>query len=130
MSCELLHLLGLARRAGRVAMGESMSEEAVRGHRVRLLLAAGDASDGTLRRTRRMAGERIPLAVLPCTRAELGAALGKESCAVCAVTDLGFAVRLAALVEDPAFAPQAAELAQKQAKIACRKQKKPQKAKK
>lgn len=124
---ESLRLLGLAKQAGRLAQGEDMVQEAAAAHKVRLLLLAADAAPGTVRRVRTLAGERIAVMALPCGKAQLGAALGRDTCAVCAVTDLGFAAKIAGLVagEDPALVPIAQELARKQEKLLRRKKAKP-----
>lgn len=129
MSSDLLRLLGLSKRAGRLAQGEDMTTEAVQNHKARLLLLASDAAPGTVRRAHTLAGERLPVAVLPCDKAALGSALGRDTCAVCALTDMGLASKLAALIaaEDPSFAPAAEELARRQAKMARRKKEKPRK---
>ncbi len=129
MSSEILRLLGLSRRAGRLAQGEDMTQEAVSGHKARLLLLSADAGPGTVRKARNLAGDRLPLAQLSEDKSQLGAALGRDTCAVCAVTDLGFAAKLAALIaaEQSDFAPAAEALARKQAKAARRKKEKPRK---
>lgn len=129
MSSDILSLIGLAKRASRLAVGEDMAQEAVAARKVRLLLLACDAAPGTSRRTRTLAGERIPVMTLSSTKAQLGSALGRESCAVCAVTDIGFAAKLAELIgqENPALAPVAAEIAAKREKMVRRKKAKPRK---
>lgn len=129
MSCEVLSLLGLARRAGKLAQGEDMTAEAVADHKVRLLVLASDTAPTTVRRTRKLAGDRLPVATLKETKAELGAALGRDTCAVCAVMDMGFAAKLAEKLtaEDPSFAETAAEILKKSEKIARRKITKPRK---
>lgn len=128
MSCEqALTLLGLAKRAGRVSAGEDMTREAVADHKARLLLLAADAGEAVCRRAERMRTDKLPLVQLTADKAVLGAALGRESCAVCAVTDLGFAARMAALLaqEDESFAAAVAELERRQAKALRRKKEKP-----
>lgn len=128
MSCEqVLTLLGLAKRAGRVCAGEDMTREAVADHKARLLLLAADAGDAVCRRAERMRTDKLPLVRLSAGKEALGAALGRESCAVCAVTDLGFAARMAALLaqQDETIAPVAAELERRQAKALRRKKEKP-----
>lgn len=131
MSYEILNLLGLARRAGRLELGEDMTAEAVGAHKARLIVLASDTGANTARKTRVMAGERVPVAVLKSNRAELGGALGRDTCAVCAVTDMGFTAKLAELLraEDEAFAPIADEIARKSEKMARRKKEKPRKKK-
>ena len=87
-----LSMMGLALRAGRLEPGEDPAGDACREKRCRLLLTASDAAENTLRKAERFAGEGQCLALaLPYGKAELGAALGRGSCAVAAVTDLGLA---------------------------------------
>ena len=76
-------LLGLALRAGRLAVGEEPVGTACRCHKGYLLLLASDAADNTIRRA------------LHLTKEELGSGLGRTSCAMVAVTDVGFAASIA-----------------------------------
>ena len=84
-------LLGLALRAGRLAVGEEPVGAACRGHKAYLLLLASDAADNTIRRALQFnkAGKTICL-TLPLTKQELGSGLGRASCAMAALTDVGF----------------------------------------
>ncbi|MCQ2441550.1 MAG: ribosomal L7Ae/L30e/S12e/Gadd45 family protein [Oscillospiraceae bacterium] len=131
MSSEILSLLGLAHRAGRLSIGEDMTIEAVADHKVRLLVLASDTAPTTVRRTQKLAGERLPIATLKETKAELGSALGRDTCALCAVMDMGFAAKVAEKLaaENPAFAETAALVLKKSEKIARRKITKPRKKK-
>ena len=81
-------LLGLALRAGRLAVGEEPVGTACRCHKGYLLLLASDAADNTIRRALHFsqAGKTICL-TLPLTKEELGSGLGRTSCAMVAVTD-------------------------------------------
>lgn len=116
-----LSLLGLALRGGNLAVGEDLAEDAARGMRARLVVAAFDASAGTLRRAERSAGAGNCLWLrLPWTKEELGRPLGRASVAVAAVTDAGLAaafVRRLALM-DPARYGEAAERLERKAKRA------------
>ena len=89
-------LLGLALRAGRLAVGEEPVGAACRCHKGYLLLLASDAADNTIRRALQFsqAGNTICLTV-PLTKEELGSGLGRRSCAMLAVTDVGFAASVA-----------------------------------
>ena len=129
MSSEALRLLGLALRAARLTTGEDLCREAVSEHRARLLLLASDTGESTRRRFQRLSGEKLPLIVLEQDKTELGAALGRESCAVCALTDLGFASRVASLLcgERPELEEVAEKLSQRQEKALRRKKTKPKK---
>lgn len=91
-----LSMAGMALRAGRLEVGEDPAGDACRERRCRLLLTASDAGESTLRRSARFAQEgQCLILALPFTREELGAALGRGSCAIAAVTDLGLARAIA-----------------------------------
>lgn len=92
MADSALNLLGLALRGGNLAVGEEPVAEACRARRARVVLLAADAGPSTARRGEKLAGEGgVPLARLACTKRELGWALGRESCALCAPTQRGLA---------------------------------------
>ena len=101
-SHNILSLLGLALRGGRLVMGEEPVEAVARARDARVLLLASDAADNTRRRVEHfaVAGQCLWLRV-PFTKAELGRQLGRTSVAVAAVTDIGLAAsvvnKLAAL---------------------------------
>ena len=87
--------LGLIFRAGRLVPGEEPAAGACLSRKAQLVLAASDASENTLRRIRRVCeSENALLLSLPLTKEEMGSGLGWASCAVAAVTDLGFAATL------------------------------------
>ena len=89
---NVLSLLGLALRGGRLAVGEEPAALAAKSGQARLLLAASDAAGNTLRRTEHLAQEGHCLwLVLPFSKEELGGALGRASAAVAALTDTGLA---------------------------------------
>lgn len=100
-----LRLLGLAKKAGRVEVGEEPVGAVCRAHKARLVILAQDAAENTVRRAKHFSelGGAVCVSV-PCSKDELGAALGRASCAMAALTDAGFAAgfleKLAA--EDPA----------------------------
>jgi ribosomal protein L7Ae-like RNA K-turn-binding protein len=91
----ILHLLGLAKKAGRLEIGEEPVGAVCRSRHARLLLLASDAAPNTCRRAAHFgeAGGVLWLS-LPCTKAELGLQLGRSSCAMLALTDAGFAATL------------------------------------
>ena len=87
-----LRMAGMALRAGRLEVGDEAAGDACRYKRCRLLLVAGDAGEGAQRRAMHFAEEgQCLLAEIPCSKEELGAALGRKSCAMAALTDLGLA---------------------------------------
>ena len=89
---KILSMIGLAHKAGRVEIGEEPVGSAARAKKARIILVAGDAAAGSVRRAMAFAGKGNCLClVIPTTKEELGRALGRTSCAMAAVTDIGFA---------------------------------------
>jgi len=89
---NILSLLGLALRGGRLAVGEEPAALAAKSGQARLILLASDAAGNTLRRAEHLAQEGHCLYLtLPFPKEELGAALGRGSAAVTALTDTGLA---------------------------------------
>ena len=110
----VLHLLGLARKAGRLELGEEPVGAVCRAKQAKLVLLAADAASNTYRRAAHFgeAGNVLWLE-LPFTKAELGLALGRGSCAMLALTDVGFASSLVQKLSarDPAkYGPAAQQL--------------------
>ena len=104
MSDHILHFLGLAYRAGSLAVGEEPVGAAARAKDARLLMLASDAAANTARRAKHFAAAGACIDItLPYTKDELGSAVGRTSCAMLALTDVGFAdallKKLAALDE-------------------------------
>ena len=93
----ILHLLGLAKKAGRLEIGEEPVGAACRARQARLILLAADAAPNTCRRAAHFgeAGNVLWLET-PFSKGELGFILGRSSCAMLALTDAGFS---AAVVE-------------------------------
>lgn len=89
MDSFLTHL-GLCFRAGKLAVGEEPVRLALQEGRARLVLIAGDASGRTRRKLESKLGD-VPLQGVAAAKSDLGRALGRASCAICAVTDEGFA---------------------------------------
>ena len=93
---KLLNLIGLAKKAGKLEVGEEPVGAAARSKNARLILIASDAAENTRRRAKHFgdAGECICLEI-PSTKEALGKALGRTSCALLALTDIGFAEAIA-----------------------------------
>ncbi|MDY3281752.1 L7Ae/L30e/S12e/Gadd45 family ribosomal protein [Dysosmobacter sp.] len=112
MTDRILSLLGLCKKGGMLEIGEEPVEAAARARDARVLLLAEDAADNTLRRVRHFAeaGDCLWLRI-PYTKEELGRALGRTSCALLAVTDIGFAANLVRRLaeRDPVRYDEAAE---------------------
>jgi ribosomal protein L7Ae-like RNA K-turn-binding protein len=100
MNEKLLHLLGIARRAGRLSLGNEAAVEALRKGHTRLILFASDLSPRTIGGVEFAAKEEGVAAVqINATMDEISMALGKRT-GVVAVNDSGFAKKLLALSAD------------------------------
>lgn len=124
---KILNMIGLAKKAGRLEVGEEPTGAAARARDARLLLLASDAAENSARRLRHFADAGQCLWVrLPVTKDALGSAVGRSSCAMCAVTDIGFANALVKKLaaKDEKFAPAAAALDVKAARALERKREK------
>lgn len=89
---KTLNLLGLMRKANAIAVGETNTGGAVRACKAKLLLLAADASDNARSRARGFThGRDVVTVTLPFTKDEIAAHVGVSSCAMAAITDIGFA---------------------------------------
>ena len=89
---KALLLLGLARKARKLEIGEEPCGIACRSGKAKLLLIAHDAGDHTFRRARSYCrAGKPPYLCVPFTKDELGDALGCNACALCAFTEPAFA---------------------------------------
>lgn len=115
---KILHLIGLARKAGKLEIGEEPVGASTRARKARLVLLAGDAAENSVRRARHFVAHGAAVLVeTSYTKAELGDAVGRTSCAMLALTDAGLS---AALVKglagaDPERYGEAAALLEKRA---------------
>ncbi len=92
----ILSLLGLARKAGRVEIGEEPVGSAARAKHARLILVAGDSAASSVRRAYSFSQTGACLCLtIDATKEDMGRALGRTSCAMCAVTDIGLAEAIA-----------------------------------
>ncbi len=83
--------IGLAMKAGKVASGESMTEQAVKGKKAKLVIVAEDASDNTRKKFQNMCTYyEVPIYFFGM-KTELGHAIGKEFRASLAIVDHGLA---------------------------------------
>ena len=88
---RLAGMLGLAKKAGRLAAGSAAAIDAIRGGKARIVLIACDASANSKKQLmdkaafRKVRAEQIHL-----TTEQLGRALGKARTAAVALTDDGF----------------------------------------
>ena len=94
---KVLGTLGLAMRAGDIACGEFLTEEAIRSGKARLVIVAEDASDNTKKKFRNSAAYYGIAFVEAGNKEELGRAIGTEQRSIIAVTEKGFAEKLKTL---------------------------------
>ena len=101
-----LNYLALARKAGRVELGEEPVGAAASGENAYLVIVAADAGDHTWRRAKSFVFGTGQLAIrVPYTKDDLGAKIGRTALAMAAFTDpalaLAFAQSLPEGVVDP-----------------------------
>jgi ribosomal protein L7Ae-like RNA K-turn-binding protein len=90
-----LATLGLARRAGRVAIGTRAVQQALAAGELRAVLVAADAAPGARKRLRTVLSSDEVDVLSVGSRTRLGRALGRDDLVVAGVTDEGFAALLA-----------------------------------
>ena len=88
---DSIRFLGLIKAAGKLVTGEDTVRNTARDGKVKLVLLTQDAGSSAVHRGRQ-AGALcgVPVVTLPCSKRELGAALGLDVVSVAAVTDSGF----------------------------------------
>lgn len=107
MNEKALGLLGIARKGGKLAIGEDPVGEAARAGTARLIILASDAAGHTARRANSFAAlHGAPLAALDADKAQLGARFGRTSVAMLAVTDIHLAQRFLEALAEERYAPQ------------------------
>ena len=117
----VLRMLGLARRAGKLAYGDELVREACFDHKTRCVFIAGDAGANAAKKAAFYADKaNVPCVTLPHGKLELGSAIGKAGCAMCAVADMAAAAVNKLAEQDPAYAEVAQQLSEKNAKIQSR----------
>ena len=126
----ILHLLGLAKKAGKLELGEEPVGALCRAHHARLVLLAGNAAPNTFRRAAHFgeAGNVLWLA-LPHTKEELGFLFGRGSVAIMALADAGLAATLVdklAAMDPERYSPAAEQLRVKADKMLQRQREKRQ----
>mgnify|MGYP005899944099 CR=1 FL=1 len=123
---NVLHLLGIARKAGRVEVGEEPVGASARARQARLILVASDAADNSARRAAHFAqAGKAPWFRVPYTKGELGGTVGRASCAMLALTDAGLAASLVkklAAADPERYGPAYEQLGKKAEKVLRRQQ--------
>lgn len=126
----ILHLLGLARKAGKLELGEEPVGALCRARHARLVLLAGNAAPNTHRRAAHFgeAGNVLYLS-LPHSKEELGFHFGRGAVAMMALSDAGMAASLVeklAKMNPERYGPAAEQLRQKADKMLQRQREKRQ----
>jgi ribosomal protein L7Ae-like RNA K-turn-binding protein len=97
---KALNYVALARKAGRIEVGEEPVGAAARAQHARLVIVASDASDHSWRRAKSfVAGTKQQCIRLPYTKDELGQAVVRQSLAMAAFTDTAMALAFAKALE-------------------------------
>ena len=111
---QMLSMLGLAKKAGRVEIGEEPVGAAARAKKARVILVAQDAGPSSQRRAFSFAETGACLCLtVPADKDALGRSLGRTSVAMCAVTEIGFAgavVKKLAAMDPERYGAAAAQL--------------------
>ena len=90
---KALNYVALARKAGRVELGEEPVGAAARAHHARLVIVASDASDHTWRRAKSfVAGTDQQCIRIPYNKDDLGQSIGRQELAIAAFTDPALAL--------------------------------------
>ena len=114
---KALNYLALARKAGRIELGEEPAGAAARAQHARLVVVASDASDHTWRRAQSfVAGTDQQCIKVPFTKDQLGQATGRTSLALAAFTDPALALAFLKALEQPEIYKAALESLEKRTK--------------
>ncbi len=97
-----LALLALARKGGNIVLGDNQVASTARAKMARLVLVADDAGAHSVRQAEALvAGTRQLWLQIPYSKLELGAALGRTSCALAALTDANLALAFVRALDAP-----------------------------
>lgn len=99
---KALNYVALARKAGRIELGEEPVGAAARAQHARLVIVASDASDHTWRRALSfVSGTEQQCIRIPFTKDQLGEAIGRTALAIAAFTDPALALAFAKALPQP-----------------------------
>ncbi len=99
---KALNYLALARKAGRLELGEEPVGACARSQKARLVVVAQDASEHTWRRALSFVAGTSQLCLrLPYSKDELGQAVGRSALALAAVTDPAMALGFVKALGEP-----------------------------
>ena len=99
---KALNYMALARKAGRIELGEDPAGAAARAQHARLIVVASDATDHTWRRAQSfVAGTQQQCIRVDFTKDQLGMAIGRTSLALAAFTDPALALAFLKALNQP-----------------------------
>ena len=99
---KALRYLSLARKAGRIELGEEPVGAAARSQKAKLILVASDASDHSWRRANSFVAGTQQLCIrTPFDKDTLGQAVGRTALAMAAFTDPALALAFVQALEQP-----------------------------
>ena len=102
MDNKALNYMALARKAGRIELGEEPVGSAARAQHARLVIVASDASDHTWRRAKSfVAGTQQQCVKVPFNKDQLGQAIGRTELAIAAFTDPALALAFVKALGNP-----------------------------
>ena len=114
---KALNYMALARKAGRIELGEEPVGSAARAQHAKLVIVAEDASDHTWRRAKSfVAGTQQQCVRTPFTKDQLGMAIGRSSLAIAAFTDPALALAFLKALDRPEAYREAIESLDKRTK--------------
>ncbi len=101
MDDSVLRTLGIIRKSGHLAIGEETVSVACEKEKAKAVFLACDAAENTANRAFRLTQScKIKLTVLPYSKHQIGLALGRDICAMIAVTDSGLTSLLMRKLEE------------------------------
>lgn len=99
---KTMSYLAIARKGGRVELGEEPVGDCARALHAHLVIVASDASDHTWRRAKSyVAGTEQQCLRLPQTKDEMGLAVGRSELAIAAITDPALALAMVQSLDAP-----------------------------
>ena len=121
---KALNYIALARKAGRIELGEEPAGAAARAQHARLIVVASDASDHTWRRAQSfVSGTDQQCVKVPFDKDQLGQAVGRTSLALAAFTDPAMALAFLKALGQPQTYQEALDSLQKRTKRVQQRQK-------
>ena len=99
---KALNYMALARKGGRIELGEEPVGGAARAQKARLVIVASDASDHTWRRALSFVAGTSQIALrVPFTKDQLGFTIGRKELAIAAFTDPALALAFVKALGQP-----------------------------